>query len=1421
VKIEIKQKVSLERQAFDAVMKINNGLDASSLTGISINLTFQDANGSPVVATTDANNTAATFFLRLDSLDGVGATDGSGAVAPKTSGTVKWLIIPSAGAGGLLPGGRTYRIGGTLTYTLEGETKTVTVSPETIAVKPQPQLILDYFLAGDVYADDAFTSEVEPSVPFTFGVRIKNVGGGAANKLKIETVQPTIVDNQQGLVIAFQIINGYVNDVASDKTLLLNFGDIPSSSTKTGRWDMTTTLSGRFTELASTFTHDDSLGGTLTSLLKEVNTYILVRDIKVDLPGRDNIRDFLALDGTTLKVFESEGQNTAVTDYSAGATLTSSTGGNYRLRFNAAAGLAYVKIADPNNGAVRPGRITRSDGKVLPVENIWLSKKRNSDLSWAYSVNFFDANSTGDYTVDLLPVDQLASLSGQVFVDGNNNGTRDGGEPALGLVRIDLQGTGTSNASVAVSATSDNNGAFTFSQLLPGTYRMTVASISGYADGKNTAGSAGGVVSANVISAISITAGMSATGYRFAKRTQVANAADLVSSLNAGSSVIVQGNNATITAKVKNVGPATGTNARATIVLPTGLTFVSAVPTAGTYNYVTGVWTLGDIVKDAEPTLTVTARVDNYKAYNLSIVVTSDTPDPVAGNNSAMTTLNPVALQHSDIRVLVTPTVAAASAGSSVSYVIDVSNFGPDAASTLSLAIAVPANLVAISVSASSGSFTNGVWNIDEIASLRAASLIIRGNLVDASAASVTATLNSIQSTDAILSNNSATGSINLAAPSSDVAISMAASKLTIIANETANLTIGLTNAGPSVAAGTTVNLVIPAELAVVSSTPSVGTFDHATGAWAVGNIAPGATPSLLLGVRSQTGASSLVVARAASEVAEPTLSNNEAQLMFNRVRGDADIAITQQSDKPVIALGQLVTLSTIVTNNGPVAANNLRIVGVLPEGLNAASTVATRGIYDGVAGIWTIPSLGVDEVVTLDLTTLAPHGIMRTIVGVSEMADAVPANNVSTLSLPTATTPGAPTIGTATAGNAQASVTFTAPVSNGGSAITGYTVTSSPGGLTATGTASPITVSGLTNGTAYTFTVRATNSVGTGPTSAASNSVTPVAATLTTPPKVEASFMPMLPTSEPLQIYTTMLLVVKLTNQSTGWMGMRVDNIFTAPMVLGAPNYTMFTPANCGFITSTSDGTSQWREKNVRFSTIAIAPGASCEAKIQVLGSIEGTITNTTNAPVGTIPSTAAGSPASASVTFLWSPLLVGHAFYSPPIPPNSQPMSINEGDTINLRLMLYKGSPNPKTDIGLSVTLPFGLRFNSATPAVTVTPGSGAVCSGPATASYDMSTRVLNVSGIDSTGGGFTDCNVDVAGLTNEEIVAGPCQQKELSLARANFSATNAVVNDLPTYCLTIKPRLTPATASGAPTSALPPQATLRPVSAPVDKL
>ena len=88
---------------------------------------------------------------------------------------------------------------------------------------------------------------------------------------------------------------------------------------------------------------------------------------------------------------------------------------------------------------------------------------------------------------------------------------------------------------------------------------------------------------------------------------------------------------------------------------------------------------------------------------------------------------------------------------------------------------------------------------------------------------------------------------------------------------------------------------------------------------------------------------------------------------------------------------------------------------------------------------------------------------------------------------------PGAPTAVSATATNAQASVSFTAPTFTGVPAgITQYRVTSSPGGITATGSSSPIVVTGLTNGTAYTFTVAASNTLGYGSESSASNSVTP-----------------------------------------------------------------------------------------------------------------------------------------------------------------------------------------------------------------------------------------------------------------------------------------------------------------------------------------
>jgi len=102
--------------------------------------------------------------------------------------------------------------------------------------------------------------------------------------------------------------------------------------------------------------------------------------------------------------------------------------------------------------------------------------------------------------------------------------------------------------------------------------------------------------------------------------------------------------------------------------------------------------------------------------------------------------------------------------------------------------------------------------------------------------------------------------------------------------------------------------------------------------------------------------------------------------------------------------------------------------------------------------------------------------------------------------------TPGAPTGLSGAGGNGQVALTWTAPSSNGGNSITGYVVEYTPSGGAAqtvsTGSATAsYTVTGLTNGTAYTFRVAAVNAIGTGAYSSASAAVTPAGAF--TPPGI------------------------------------------------------------------------------------------------------------------------------------------------------------------------------------------------------------------------------------------------------------------------------------------------------------------------------
>ncbi len=143
-------------------------------------------------------------------------------------------------------------------------------------------------------------------------------------------------------------------------------------------------------------------------------------------------------------------------------------------------------------------------------------------------------------------------------------------------------------------------------------------------------------------------------------------------------------------------------------------------------------------------------------------------------------------------------------------------------------------------------------------------------------------------------------------------------------------------------------------------------------------------------------------------------------------------------------------------------------------------------------------PSVANSQFNVLEITNSSSTGVVLAtpvIVTTQLLATTTPIGNIYNLQLTYQSNPGAPAIGIATGGNAQAAVSFTAPTNNGGSAITGYTVTSNPAGgmdSNAGSTALTHTITGVINGTSYTFTVHATNATGNSVESGASNSVIP-----------------------------------------------------------------------------------------------------------------------------------------------------------------------------------------------------------------------------------------------------------------------------------------------------------------------------------------
>ena len=275
-------------------------------------------------------------------------------------------------------------------------------------------------------------------------------------------------------------------------------------------------------------------------------------------------------------------------------------------------------------------------------------------------------------------------------------------------------------------------------------------------------------------------------------------------------------------------------------------------------------------------------------------------------------------------------------------------------------------------------------------------------------------------------------------------------------------------------------------------------------------------------------GAFALVGLQAGPSAADPVVTDT-----IGVGDGPFSVAVSPDGTRAYIANVGSDTVSVIDTTTNPPAVQGTPIgVGDYPVGV-AVSPDSTRAYVTNYLS---------DTVSVIDTTT-NPPAVQGTPIAVGDGANGVAvspdrtrayvtnylSNTVSVLALQ----PSPPTGVSASAGDAQANVSWSVPSFTGGQPITSYTATASPGGKTCTTSGAPTcTIEGLTNGTAYTVTVTATNSIGTSAASTPSNPVTPAAPTPQPDPSVTKKQT--LKTKLPKRIKVSGLTVITPANTRT-----------------------------------------------------------------------------------------------------------------------------------------------------------------------------------------------------------------------------------------------------------------------------------------------
>ena len=419
------------------------------------------------------------------------------------------------------------------------------------------------------------------------------------------------------------------------------------------------------------------------------------------------------------------------------------------------------------------------------------------------------------------------------------------------------------------------------------------------------------------------------------------------------------------TISVYNNGPWNLTNVTITDDIPEGFVL---------YNYSTG-WSSADnktftynSILNSNSTITLRLSFNATKSgkdyLNVIVVSTNETE-----NKTVNATENVTVIPVADLSIIKTVNVTEAHKGDVVTWTITVTNNGPDKAENVTVTDTIPSELTNMNITRIDGTFSNGVWTIDNIDS-GATKTMVFTTIVNKSNVNITniATVES-DTYDPDKTNNKGNDTVEIP-PEADLSLIKTVDVSEAHKGDVVIWTITVTNNGPDTAENITVTDVVPTTLIYNADEVNVTRGEFADNKWFIEEVENGETLTMVIKtVVNTTNTTITNIVNVTSDTYDPDVTNNNGS-NETFIPPEADLEAVKLVSNAAPHKNDKVTWTIIVTNNGPDSAMNITVVDKLPAGMAYVSD-DSNGAYNVNTGIWTVGDLANGESAVLNIVTL------------------------------------------------------------------------------------------------------------------------------------------------------------------------------------------------------------------------------------------------------------------------------------------------------------------------------------------------------------------------------------------------------------------------------------------------------------------